>query len=604
LGDCRQEFRTAAAEANPDMFKNQSMQARLIFAFVFMGLLVLIVAVVGLSGSSRLSKHIDTLANNNVPSISGLWKINEGKTQIESSERGLLDVNLNKAGRQAEIDRMDNAWKQIQEGFHQYELTPKSNAEQQLYKDFLTKWDAWKKAHEDFLRLNQGNAAPAIDASKSIGKQVESNRQPFIAATKSIGKQVESNRQPFIAATDALLAVLKINEDLAAETEQASAKDISQVGFWAFVAILIGPGTAILFGIFFSNTIAKPLGAKIAGVVEIAHKISAGDLTSQIALADDRDEVGQLQNAFYTMNQDLNGLVHRIQRSGNQITRSTDRITASGRDLEATVAEQVASTNEVTATAYQIAATSRELVNTMEQVVEMAEQTTVAASNSKDNLSHINSVMYQLLAGTQVISAKLEVMNARANKIGRVVTTIMVVADRTNLLSLNAALEAERAGEYGVGFAVVAREIRRLADQTAVATLEIEQMIKEMQSAVSIGVTEMDKFTKSVVHSVEDVDRISEQVAQVILQVQGLTPRFEQVSQSVDEQSQGAQQISTAMEHLNQASQQTAGSLRETNHALEQLDEASHSLKTEIARFKVNSSDLFSADNGPETFLQ
>ena len=565
------------------MFKNQSMQARLIFAFIFMGLLVLIVAVAGLSGSSRLSKHIDTLANNNVPSISGLWKINEGKTQIESSERGLLDVNLNKAGRQAEIERMDNAWKQIQEGFHQYELTSKSNAEQQVYKDFLSKWEAWKKAHEEFLRLNQGNAAAAI---------------------KTIGKQVEANRQPSTAATDALLAVLKINEDLASETERASAKDISQVGFWAFVAILIGPGTAILFGIFFSNTIAKPLGAKIAGVVEIAHKISAGDLTSQITLADEQDEVGQLQNAFYTMNQDLNGLVNRIQRSGNQITSSTDRITASGRDLEATVAEQVASTNEVTATAHQIAATSKELVHTMEQVVVMAEQTTVAASNSKDNLSHINSVMYQLLAGTQVISAKLEVMNVRAHKIGRVVTTIMVVADRTNLLSLNAALEAERAGEYGVGFAVVAREIRRLADQTAVATLEIEQMIKEMQSAVAIGVTEMDKFTKSVVHSVEDVDRISEQVAQVILQVQGLTPRFEQVSQSVDEQSQGAQQISEAMEHLSQASQQTAGSLRETNYALEQLDEASYSLKTEIARFKVNSSDIFLADSGPETLLQ
>lgn len=78
------------------MFKNLSMQARLIFAFMFMGILVLIVALVGLSGSSRLSKHIDTLASNNLPSISGLWKINEGKTQIESSERGLLDINLSK----------------------------------------------------------------------------------------------------------------------------------------------------------------------------------------------------------------------------------------------------------------------------------------------------------------------------------------------------------------------------------------------------------------------------------------------------------------------------------------------------------------------------
>ena len=566
------------------MFKNLSMQARLIFAFMFMGILVLIVALVGLSGSSRLSNHIDSLASNSVPSISGLWKINEGKTQIESSERGLLNINLNKDARQAEIDRMDNAWKQIQEGFQQYEATPKSNAEKQVYKDFLNKWDAWKKAHEEFLRRNlQFERLGVFNLFENSAGNVGSAS----AAYKELDKQVQVNRQPFTDATNKLLEVLKMNQDLTAETERVSAKDVSQVGFWAFVAILIGPGTAILFGIFFSNTIAKPLGAKIAGVVDIAQKISAGDLTSQISLADAEDEVGQLQNAFYTMNKDLNALVNRIQKSGNQITSSADQITASGRNLEATVSEQVASTNEVSATAHEIAATSRQLVKTMEQVAAMAEQTTVAAGNSQDNLNHIDAVMRQLLEATQVISSKLEIMDKRANNISRVVTTITVVADQTNLLSLNAALEAERAGEYGAGFAVVAREIRRLADQTAVATLEIEQMIKEMQSAVSTGVTEMDKFTKSVVHSVEEVGRISEQVAQVIQQVQGLTPRFEQVSQSVDEQSQGAQQISEAMEHLSQASQQTAGSLRETNHALEQLDEAAQSLKTEIARFKV-----------------
>jgi len=565
------------------MFKNLSMQVRLSFAFIFMGLLVLIVALVGLSGSSRLSKHIDTLASNSVPSISGLWKINEGKTQVESSERGLLDINLNKNDRQAEIDRMDNAWKQIQEGFQQYESTTKLNAEKQAYKDFLNKWDAWKKAHEEFLRRNlQFERLGVFNLFEN-----SAGRAPALAAYKELEKQVQVNRQPFTATTDALLAVLQMNEDLTAETERVSAKDVSQVGFWAFVAILIGPGTAILFGIFFSNTIAKPLGAKIAGVVEIAQKISGGDLTSQITLADQQDEVGQLQNAFYTMNKDLNALVNRIQQSGNQITSSADQITASGRTLEATITEQVASTTEVSATAHQIAATSKELVKTMEQVAAMAEQTTVAADNSINDLNHIDSVMYQLLDATQVVSNKLEVMNERANNISRVVTTITVVADQTNLLSLNAALEAERAGEYGAGFAVVARQIRRLADQTAVATLEIEEMIKEMQLAVSIGVTEMGKFTKSVARSVEDVDKISDHITEVIQQMQGLTPRFEQVSQSVDEQSQGAQQISEAMEHLSQASQQTAGSLRETNHALEQLDEAAHSLKTEIARFKV-----------------
>jgi methyl-accepting chemotaxis protein WspA len=566
------------------MFNKLSMQARLIVAFMFMGLLVLIVALVGLSGSSRLSKHIDTLASNNVPGISGLWKIGEGQTQIESSERGLLSTNLNQDGRQSEIARMDNAWKQIQEGFQQYEATFKSEAEKPVYQDFAAKWDKWKQAHEEFLRLSL--QFESLGVLNPLGSTA-GNADQALAAYRKLSDQADANRQPFQNAAEALQKVLVINEDLAATTKRISSNDVSQVGFWAFVAIIIGPGTAILFGIFFSNTIAKPLGEKIAGVVDIAQKISAGDLTSQIPLAEQADEVGQLQNAFYTMNKDLNALVKQIQQSGNQITTSADQITASGRDLEATVAEQLASTNQVTTTAHQIAATSKALVKTMEQVGGMAEQTAIAAGNGQGELTRMETVMRQLEEATHSMSAKLEVMNERANNISRVVTTITIVADQTNLLSLNAALEAEKAGKYGAGFSVVAREIRRLADQTAVATLEIEKMIKEMQAAVSTGVREMSQFNLSVVHSVEDVGKISDQVAQVIAQVQGLTPRFEQVSQSVEEQSQGAQQISEAMEQLSEASQQTADSLQVTNQALRDLDGAAHGLRTEISRFKV-----------------
>ncbi|NER50868.1 MAG: methyl-accepting chemotaxis protein, partial [Symploca sp. SIO1A3] len=167
-----------------------------------------------------------------------------------------------------------------------------------------------------------------------------------------------------------------------------------------------------------------------------------------------------------------------------------------------------------------------------------------------------------------------------------VVTTITKVADQTNLLSLNAAIEAEKAGEYGAGFAVVAREIRRLADQTAVATLEIEHMVKNMQSAVSSGVMEMDSFNKEVGHSVEDVQDIGEQIAQVIDQVQSLIPGFSNVSQSMEEQSQGAQQISEAMGQLSQSSRQTADALCETNTALEQLNDAAQGLQKEIYIFR------------------
>jgi len=210
------------------MFNKLSMQARLIFAFMFMGLLVLIVALVGLSGSSRLSKHIDTLASNNVPSISGLWKIGEGQTQIESSERGLLATNLNKDGRQAEISRMDTAWKQIQEGFQQYEAASKTAAEKSVYQDFSAKWDKWKQAHEEFLRLNlQFEALGVLNPLSSTA----GNAAQSLAAYRKLQDQANANRQPFQDAAAALQKILIINEDLAATTKRTSSNDVSQVGF-------------------------------------------------------------------------------------------------------------------------------------------------------------------------------------------------------------------------------------------------------------------------------------------------------------------------------------------------------------------------------------
>lgn len=353
------------------------------------------------------------------------------------------------------------------------------------------------------------------------------------------------------------------------------------------LVIILGTGLTLLATILIGLWVARPIRQQLPKAVEAAERIADGDLRETVEVKQDGGEIGQLMAAFQNMAKNLHSLIFQTQKSGVQISTSATQIAAAGKQLEATVAEQLASTNEVTATANEIAATSRELVKTMEHVAELSQSTATAAGGSQTDLNHMEAVMRQLAEATQSISRKLGVMNEKANNINSVVTTINKVADQTNLLSLNAAIEAEKAGEYGAGFAVVAREIRRLADQTAVATLEIAQMIKEMQGAVSTGVMEMDKFNKSMVDSVTDMGRISDQIAQVIGQVQGLTPRFKQASHAVEEQSQGAQQISEAMGQLSEASQQTADALRETNRALEDLDEAAHGLRSEISRFKT-----------------
>ncbi len=163
----------------------------------------------------------------------------------------------------------------------------------------------------------------------------------------------------------------------------------------------------------------------------------------------------------------------------------------------------------------------------------------------------------------------------------------LVIAIGGTSLSLNAVIEAEKAGEYGRGFTVVAREIRRLADQTASATLDIEQMVKDMQSAVASGVMEMDKFIAEVRQSAEDVSTISSQLSQVIEHVRTLTPNIEQVNVAMSNQSDTTQQISASIIHLREEMQETKDSLQESYSAISQLNDAARILKNEVSRFKV-----------------
>ena len=291
---------------------------------------------------------------------------------------------------------------------------------------------------------------------------------------------------------------------------------------------------------------------------------------------------------IFNLAKNLSLLIQQVQQSAIKITSSTTQIAASGKELEATMTQQAVSTNEIAATIKEIAATSYQLVKTMDEVEYTSQATAHGTADSQKDLIHMEKTMQALANATNIISAKLGTISDKASSINSIITTITKVADQTNLLSLNAAIEAEKAGEYGSGFAVVAREIRRLADQTAVATLDIETMVKEMQNAVSTGVMEMDKFSKDVERGVDDVRNIGTKLESVIGQVQTLTPRFQQVSSSMEGQSQGANQINEGMVQLSEASSQTTQSLREINYAIIELNETAQGLRQQISGYNVS----------------
>lgn len=331
-----------------------------------------------------------------------------------------------------------------------------------------------------------------------------------------------------------------------------------------------------------SAAVTIPLN-QLVGVIE---RMRNGDFTQRVTL-NRKDEFGMLADGLNRLADDLSVLVGQVQRSGVQVNITATQISATAKEQQSTTTEIAATTAEIGATSKQISATSRELDKTMNEVGEVAQDTAELAGSGQTSIARMENTMRQIMDASGSISGKLAVLNEKTANINTVVTTITKVADQTNLLSLNAAIEAEKAGEYGLGFAVVAMEIRRLADQTAVATYDIERMVKEMQSAVAAGVMGMDKFSEEVRRGVDEIREVSTHLAQIIHQVQTLTPRFSTVNEGMHAQSTGAQQISETLTQLSEAAHQTADSLRQSNIAIEQLNEAARGLQTSVARFKL-----------------
>ncbi|MGD0259448.1 MAG: methyl-accepting chemotaxis protein [Verrucomicrobiota bacterium] len=355
---------------------------------------------------------------------------------------------------------------------------------------------------------------------------------------------------------------------------------LALVGLTPFAIILLA---IPIVGRVHSSTVTQPLNRLVAAL----ERMRQGDFTERLALQR-RDEFGILSNGLDRLADDLSELVGQVQRSGIQVNTTATEISATAREQQSTAHEIAATTVEIGATSKQISATSKELVKTMNEVSHVAEQTADLAGSGHTSITRMETTMRQIMEASGSVTAKLSVLSEKTTNVNSVVTTITKVADQTNLLSLNAAIEAEKAGEYGLGFAVVAMEIRRLADQTAVATYDIEKMVKEMQSAVAAGVMGMDKFSEEVRRGVEEMRQVSTHLAQIIHQVQTLTPRFQTVNEGMHAQATGAQQISDTLTQLSESVQQTAESLRQSNLAIEQLNSAARGLQTSVARFKLS----------------
>lgn len=427
---------------------------------------------------------------------------------------------------------------------------------------FPTGHDFYRLVREEFLPL----MVKAADRPRAI-QVLRENIQPSYLKQR---QAVEST-------------VKKTREAIASEEEATN----ERVNFWLTTMLIVSTLTVVIIflaGGLVTRNVVRSTDAVIARVNEMAS--GASDLTARLKVQSN-DELGELARGINAMVAKIQTVVQRVREASVHLLSTASEMAATARQQETTMQGLGSSTAEIAAAVREISATSKELAGTMDEVNERANQASTLATSGRSRLTAMESSMKQLVDSTDSISSKLAIIREKAENINVVVTTITKVADQTNLLSINAAIEAEKAGEHGRGFLVVAREIRRLADQTAVATLDIENIVRLMQDAVSAGVMQMDKFSGEVRGGVQRVAEISAQTGQIIEEVRALSSRFQTVTEGMRNQAVGAEQINEAMGQVSAGTHQTQTALQEFNKAAGHLRHSVESLNQEIAQFTV-----------------
>ena len=287
---------------------------------------------------------------------------------------------------------------------------------------------------------------------------------------------------------------------------------------------------------------------------------------------------------YLFLNRDMMNVVDNIQSACMKIVSSANEILAASKQQQSTTTEQSNQMNEIQSTLNEAASTSAEISSTAQEISSFTKQTGEEAKAGSRLIKETTDKMLALKESNKNISDRLNILSEKIQGIGKMLTTILAVADQTNLLSLNAAIEAAKAGEQGKGFSVVAQEIRRLADQTAQSSKEISNLINEIQAASTSAIMTMEKSTQDTNSGTALVTDFSSRFASITEKVQTILPQIENISKTITEQATGNKEIVATINQMTEALQLTAASAKQLNQTVLDLTVIGQQLRGAVAR--------------------
>lgn len=563
-----------------------SIQTKLLSGFLGVILLLVLVSFVSLSNLNGMGNQAKEVNNKWMPSVTLLGTMNGDVSDVER-----LVLNMIVENRSSQFTSILESYTALLEKIElertQYQALIQSDEEQKLYDEFSTNYDAFLEQLPTLIQAAQNNQA---EQAKEIHRTIYPSWE---------------------TANNAIMTLIQLDNKRATEmtsitVDRASSASTVIISLSA-VAIVLAALIAVLLG----RMIATPLKR----VQQAAERIAEGDLTGDVIKVRGRDEIGALATSFNLMTVNLRELIESVASSSELVAASSEQLTASA-EQNKMASEQIAATVQETAAGtvrqVDIAETSSQAMQEMsigaEQIAERAQTVATSAAEAAHKSESGNQAIRQAISQMDSIresvtsmSGVVKELGTRSEEIGMITSDITAISSQTNLLALNAAIEAARAGEAGRGFAVVADEVRKLAEQSSESAKRITELVSLIQADTSSAIEAADANDREVYKGIEMVSAAGEAFEDILEAVGKVAGDIEEVSAGAEEMSASTTEIlhyvnqsstiageaSSGMTEVSAATQQQLASMEEIASSSSSLSETAEQLYTNVNRFKI-----------------
>ncbi|MBT9263918.1 MULTISPECIES: methyl-accepting chemotaxis protein [Pseudomonas] len=538
--------------------RNLNIAPRAFLGFAFIALLVIVLGVFAVNRMSTIRQASIDMETNQLPSVTYLGVVTENVLRLRILSFRIL-VNREPAALQEAQTRIGVLVDKVRSAQASYAALPAGSEELAQYKAFATTLDNYLQAQNQMLELSRQDKVEEMRTL--INTRIKDG-------TDQMGEQL--NKLIGINAAGAKVA----------STQAGEHYDSAITGI-IIVAVIAALAT-VLLALLLTRSIVTPLNRAVAA----AQTIAEGNLSKTIEV-DGKDEATQLLQALATMQTNLRKTIEQIAGSATQLGAAAEELSAVTEEASRGLQQQNNEIEQAATAVNEMTAAVEEVARNAVSTSEASNQSTQAAREGRDQVVKTVDAIQTMTHDVQNTAQMIEGLAAQGRDIGKVLDVIRAIAEQTNLLALNAAIEAARAGEAGRGFAVVADEVRALAHRTAQSTQEIEKMVAGIQNGTGEAVSSMQQSNQRTQTTLEMARAAGVALEQITQSIHQINERNLVIASASEEQAQVSREVDRNLVNIRDLATQSAAGANQTSAATHELSRLAVDLNAMVARFVI-----------------